>query len=87
MSMDTASLALAEKGQFGVTYESGATVTTGSYWLIKVITTATFTTLTITGQDGDAIAGNAFPVGAEIMGKITAFTLASGSILAYKAPN
>lgn len=87
MSMDTASLALAEKGQFGMTYESGTTAVTGTYWMIKVVTAATFSLLTIAGQDGDTITAVEFPVGTELMGQISAFTLTSGSVYAYKASN
>lgn len=70
-------------GFAGVVCETGTTAVTGSFVKIKVITAATFSTLTMTGATGDAMTGFAFPAGFEIEGPITAFTLTSGSVLAY----
>ena len=86
-NMDTASLELARMGQFGLVRESGTTAVTGNFWKLVVTGAATFTLLTIANSSGDAMTGFAFPVGTEIMGKITAFTLSGGSVIAYKAPN
>ena len=71
-------------GQNGLTYESGTTAVTGSYFCIYVIGAATFTTLTMENLDGDTITGVSFGAGTWIYGRISAFTLSAGSVFAYK---
>lgn len=67
----------------GVVCETGTTAVTGTFIKIKVIEAATFTLLTMTDATGDALTGFAFPANFEIEGRITAFTLTSGKVLAY----
>ena len=63
------------------TVEAGTTARTGlRCYAIRVITAATFTTLTgVTGGTGFA-----FPADFLIKGNITAFTLSSGSVIFYE---
>lgn len=67
----------------GVLFEAGTTARTGNWVKIVVVSAANFSTLTITGQTGSAMTGVSFPALLPIEGNITAFTLASGSVLAY----
>lgn len=68
-----------EHGLFGSRIISTTSAFTGNWCEIRVVVAATFTTLTIEGQTG-TWTGFAWPVGAVIRGKITAITLASGTI-------
>ena len=80
-------------GQLGAIFEDGTTVISGKKVVaIQFIEDTTFTTLTpstsdfigTSGGNGDAIAtSNTFPQGMTIFGQWTAFTLASGSVVAY----
>lgn len=70
----------------GVVNETGTTAVTGDFYAVQVLTEATFDTFTERGASGDALTGIAIPAGTVIsngMG-ITAFTLASGAVRAYK---
>ena len=80
-------------GQNGCLFEDGIYAITGkSIVAIQFISDSTFTTLTpsssayvgTAGGNGDAIdSSNTFPAGVVIFGSWTAFTLASGSVIAY----
>ncbi len=72
-----------QAGASGCYIETGTTAVTGNFVAIEVIEAATFTTLTIANQSGDAPTGFAWPVGSVIRGNITAFTLSSGKVIAY----
>jgi hypothetical protein len=80
-------------GQAGCLFEDGTSDITGKKIVaIQFIEDSTFTTLTpedssyvgTLGGNGDAIdSSNTFPQGVTIFGRWTAFTLASGSVIAY----
>ena len=74
-------------GQAGVTFESGTTAVTGEFCAILIVADAVFTVLTWAEQDGDDMSTGTvtFPAGVTIYGEISAFTLASGQVLAYKS--
>lgn len=70
----------------GVVIESGTTAVTGDFYAIQVLVAATFTTFTENAASGDAMTGFAVPAGTILYnGKgITAFTMSSGTVRAYK---
>lgn len=70
----------------GVVTESGTTSVTGDFYAIQVLVAATFTTFTENAASGDAMTGFAVPAGTTLYnGKgITAFTMSSGTVRAYK---
>ena len=80
-------------GQAGCLFEDGTDAITGKKIIgIQFLEDTTFTTLTpdsssyigTSGGNGDAIdSSNTFPQGVTIFGRWTAFTLASGSVVAY----
>ena len=80
-------------GQAGCLFEDGTTAISGKKIIaIHFIADSTFTTLSpesasyvgTAGGNGDAIdSSNSFPAGVVIFGRWTAFTLASGSVIAY----
>ena len=80
-------------GQVGCLFEDGTDAITGKNIVaITFLEDVTFTTLTPESSDyigtasgnGDAIdTSNTFPQGVTIFGRWTAFTLASGSVVAY----
>tara|TARA_R100000353_G_scaffold18126_1_gene16808 strand:- start:20 stop:319 length:300 start_codon:yes stop_codon:yes gene_type:complete len=80
-------------GQAGCLFEDGQNAITGKKIVgIQFLEDTTFTTLTpesssyigTAGGNGDAIdSSNTFPQGVTIFGRWTAFTLASGSVVAY----
>lgn len=71
-------------GEFGGDFYANTTVRTGQTWCaVQVITAAVFTTLT--GTLNNSIAGVSFPAGTIIYGRFTTITLASGSVVAYRA--
>jgi len=74
-------------GQAGATFESGTTAVTGEFCAILIVADAVFTVLTWAEQDGDDMSTGTvtFPAGVTIYGEISAFTLASGQVLAYKS--
>ena len=63
--------------------ESGTTANTGPIYAISMVTDVTFTTLT--GMDGDSVAGVTFPAGLTIYGSFPAVTLATGTAILYFA--
>ena len=81
-------------GQSGAIFEDGTTaVSSKQIVAIQFVDDSTFTTLTPSSSDfigtasgnGDAIdSSNSFPAGMTIYGQWTAFTLASGTIIAYQ---
>ena len=83
----------ASLGQNGCLFEDGTTAISGKKIIaIQFIADSTFTTLTpesasyvgTASGNGDAIdSSNSFPAGVVIFGRWTAFTLASGSVIAY----
>ena len=73
----------AKAGQYGLIWEVGTTAITGSFCKLKCITETTFAKLT-DNITGDTITAVAFPAGTVLEGLFTAFTLTSGSVLAYK---
>ena len=80
-------------GQAGCLFEDGTDAITGKKIIgIQFLEDTTFTTLTpesssyigTSGGNGDAIdSSNTFPQGVTVFGSWTAFTLASGSVVAY----
>ena len=80
-------------GQAGSIFEDGTTAISGKKIVaIQFLEDSTFTTLTPGSSDfigtasgsGDAIdTSNTFPQGMTIFGQWTAFTLASGTVIAY----
>lgn len=71
-------------GENGMHHESGTNAVTGSFYEIYVYAAATFSLLTHGKNTGDVLTSIAFPAGTTIKGPITAFTLASGGVFAYK---
>jgi len=73
-------------GQNGFLIESGTTALTGlKVACIVFIEAGAFTTFTASPTPtGDAITGITFPAGFHIFGRISAFTLTSGKVIAYK---
>ena len=84
----------ASLGQAGAIFEDGTTVVSSKKIVaIQFVDDSTFTTLTPNASDfigtaagnGDAIdSSNSFPAGMTIYGQWTAFTLASGTVIAYQ---
>jgi|TARA_R110002096_G_scaffold73937_1_gene175135 hypothetical protein len=79
-------------GQAGSVFELGTTAVTGSFVAITFLSDTKFTLLTpasssyigTAGGSGDAIVNTqTFPSGLTIFGRWTAFTLASGEVIAY----
>lgn len=74
----------AELGRNGVVIETGTTAITGNFTAIQVLATANFSLFTESEAEGDAMTGFDIDPGI-IFGQITAFTLTSGKVRAYKA--
>jgi hypothetical protein len=72
----------------GVVVESGTDAVTGKFYAIQVLANATFTVFTENGKTGDAMTGFSIPAGTVLYNGlgITAFTLSSGIVRAYKLP-
>ena len=70
----------------GVVIESGTDAITGDFSSIQVLVDATFTVFTENGASGDAMTGFAIPAGTILYNGqgITAFTMSSGTVRAYK---
>jgi hypothetical protein len=70
----------------GVHVETGITPVTGDFYGILVLEAATFSTFTQNAATGDAMTGFAIPAGIPILNGrgITAFTLTSGKVIAFK---
>lgn len=72
----------------GVVVETGTDAVTGKFYAIQVLADATFSAFTENGKTGDVMTGFAIPAGTVIYNGlgITAFTLTSGKVRAYKLP-
>jgi hypothetical protein len=72
----------------GVVVETGTDAVTGKFYAIQVLSDATFSAFTENGSSGDVMTGFAIPAGTVIYNGlgITAFTLTSGKVRAYKIP-
>lgn len=70
----------------GIVVETGTTAVTGDFFAIQVLEAANFSTFTENATSGDAMTGFSIPAGTLLYnGKgITAFTLTSGKVRAYK---
>jgi hypothetical protein len=70
----------------GVVVETGPTAVTGKFYAIQVLEAANFSVFTESGASGDAMTGFTIPAGTIIYNGlgITAFTLSSGRVRAYK---
>lgn len=81
-------IAGAAGGCHGVVVETGTTAVTGKFYAIQVLSDATFTLLTENNKSGDGMTGFVIPAGTTIINGlgITAFTLSSGRVRAYKLP-
>lgn len=71
-------------GANGFDLYSDTSAHTGTWGVIEVLTTATFTTLTVANTSGTLI-GVAFQPGTRLFGVITAIRLTSGSVIAYRS--
>lgn len=72
----------------GVVVETGTDAVNGKFYAIQVLSDATFSAFTENGSSGDVMTGFAIPAGTVIYNGlgITAFTLTSGKVRAYKLP-
>jgi hypothetical protein len=79
-------IAGAAGGCHGVVVETGTDAITGKFYAIQVLADANFSVFTENGKSGDAMTGFVIPAGTTIINGlgITAFTLASGRVRAYK---
>jgi hypothetical protein len=70
----------------GVDVETAQTAVTGKFYAIQVLADANFSVFTENGKTGDAMTGFTIPAGTTLINGlgITAFTLASGRVRAYK---
>lgn len=68
----------------GATYEAGTTARTGRYGRIVALENTVIASMTAADIDGDALTAVTLNSSCEICGVITAFTLTSGSVIAYK---
>ena len=71
-------------GSLGATYENGTTAITGQFGAIQALSNTVFALLTASDWSGDSTASLPLPAGGVIYGQFTAFTLTSGSVVAYK---
>ena len=72
-------------GQSGATFESGTDAVSGDFCALQVVGEAVLASLSWPELSGDSLVGVTIPAGVVIYGQISGFTLASGSVLAYKA--
>lgn len=72
-------------GRSGARYESGTTAVTGAFWAIQCLTDTVFSLLTAPDlhASSDTITGVTFTAGTVLYLRVTAFTLTSGSVMAY----
>lgn len=70
----------------GVVVETGTDAITGKFYAIQVLEAAEFSTFTENAKSGDAMTGFSIPAGTILYNGlgITAFTLTSGKVRAYK---
>lgn len=70
-------------GQNGATITTNTSAVSGSFAAIQFITAGAFSALTIANGTG-TFTGVTFPAGFILYGRITGYTLSSGSVIAYK---
>jgi len=70
----------------GVVVAGSGTAVTGKFYAIQVLESATFTTFTESGASGASMTGSSIPAGTILYNGlgITAFTMSSGKVRAYK---
>lgn len=68
----------------GATYEAGTTARAGRYGKIVALENTVIASLTAGDYDGDALTSVVLNASCELCGVFSAFTLASGSVVAYK---
>jgi len=73
-------------GQNGFLIESGTTALTSlKVFCIEFIEAGAFSAFTASPTPtGDAVTGITFPAGFKVFGRISAFTLSAGKVIAYK---
>lgn len=69
-------------GIYGAAVVTSTAAQTGSWIAIEFISSGAFSAFT--GQDMTGFTGVTFPAGTRIVGRISAFTLSSGSVIAYR---
>ena len=78
-------------GQNGFNVVTGTAAQTGDYSAITIVTDTVVASITATNiqlngsESATALSGVTLPAGTTIFGKITGFTLTSGSVIAYYA--
>ena len=78
-------------GQNGFNVVTGTSAQTGNYSAITIVTDTVVASITATNiqlngsESATALSGVTLPAGITIFGKITGFTLTSGSVIAYYA--
>lgn len=72
-------------GRGGVVVTTNTGAVTGSFCRVIVLEAATFSVFTESGASGQAMTGFAIPAGVVIDGNISAYTLTSGKVRAYRA--
>ena len=70
-------------GQNGAVVVTPSTPATGSFCALQVLEEANFSAISWSELEG-SLTGFSFPAGTVIYGQITALTLSSGKVLAYK---
>lgn len=71
-------------GTNGANYESGTTAIEGTFCAITALEDTVFSVLTVENWAGDSTASLPLPAGVTLFGRINAFTLTSGKVVAYK---
>lgn len=72
-------------GRNGAIYVTGTTAQAGVFCAVSALSDAVIASMTAPGIGGAALADIPLPAGMSIYGAITAFTLTSGKVVAYKA--
>lgn len=71
--------------EYGVVTETGTTAITGRFCAVQCLADTVFATFTEAQATGDAMTGFTVTAGQVLFGDITAITLTSGKIRAYKS--
>ena len=74
-----------EAGQYGGIYDAGTSAKTGNVWKIEALEDTVIAALTIANVTG-TLTSITLNAGCSIKGKITGWTLTSGSVMAYTDP-
>lgn len=69
-------------GIFGADVVSNTNAQTGPFCAVEFVTAGAFSALT--GSNMNSFTGVTFPAGTRILGRISAFTLSSGTVIAYR---